>query len=188
MIINDKEASRRLDSPMNLINKLKSINGSKNSAMQLFGIGRKASSEGTQVCICGKYPHTKECCGVGIGEIKETFNPFQPLAEIPPIENLDTILVGNESQIKLGLAHDRALELLNRSTEMLLTKLDDVSASKLPSVISAASKTVEGIRRERLESTKNNKDREVHFHFYTPDQKKISDYEVIDVAGVTVTA
>ena len=170
MIINDKEAARRLDSSMNLINKLRGLSSTspkKNAAMQLFGIGRVAPEK-------------------QIIEIKSEFNPFQPepLVEIPsePAElNLDTILVDHESQIKLGLAHDRALELLNLSTEMLLTKLDDVSASKLPSVISAASKTVESIRRERSEASKNNKDREVHFHFYTPEQKKISDYEIIDV-------
>jgi hypothetical protein len=177
MIIKDKDAAARLSSPMNLINRLAATKGSsKNSAMSLFGIGRQTTSEKI------------------IDEVKIAFNPFksefpQPLADIPSIAPtqiveqpaLADILENHESQIKLGLAHDRALDLLNRSTEMLLTKLDDVSASKLPAVISAASKTVEGIRRERNESAKNNKDREVHYHFYTPEQKKLDSYEVIDV-------
>ena len=50
-------------------------------------------------------------------------------------------------------------------------------------MISAASKTVESIRRERNENAKQGKDREVHYHFYTPEQKKVSDYEVIDVTA-----
>ena len=180
MIINDKEAARRLDSPMNLINKLRSSNG-RNNAMQLFGIGKKeVLSTGTSClfpAITGE-KHPAE-------NTPAIFNPFPP-AEIPliPIENLDTILVDNDSQIKLGLAHDKALDLLNDAVAALALKLNDVKADKLPSVISAASKTVESIRRERSEASKNNKDREVHFHFYTPEQKKIADYEIIDVVGV----
>ncbi len=177
MIINDKEAAKRLSSPMNLINKLRcSSNGSKkNNAMSLFGIGKQ----------------TEEV------KLEISFNPFESnknkkLESSParnttssesskPSESLDTILKNSESQIKLGLAHDKALDLLHRSVEILSSKLDDVKADKLPSVISAASKTVESIRRERSEREKNNKDREVHFHFYTPEQKRVEDYEVIDV-------
>ena len=173
MIVKDSDASKRLASPMNLINKLK-ISSPKNSAMSLFGIGRKIEE-------------IKE-------EVKISFNPFQagnvlsipaPIEEpqqIPSLTKLDNILENHESQIKLGLAHDRALDLLNRSVELLSVKLDDVKADKLPSVISAASKTVEGIRRERNEANKNVKDREVHYHFYVPEQRKISDYEIIDIS------
>ena len=168
MIINDNDAKKRLDSPMNLINRLRSANGSKkNNAMTLFGIGLKKEES------------------KAVERSESFFNPFQPQEPTPePLQetNLDTILKNNESQIKLGLAHDRSIDLLNRAVDMLATKLDDVSASKLPSVISAASKTVESIRKERIEAARNNKDREVHFHFYTPEQKKVSDYEVIDVA------
>jgi hypothetical protein len=179
MIVNDKDAAKRLESPMNLINKLRSASGNgRNSAMQLFGIGIKKES-----AIIEMDHISKEVA------IESAFNPFQdessqPLALIPsPTEPvLDDILGNHESQIKLGLAHDKALDLLNRSVEALVAKLDDVKADKLPAVISAASKTVESIRRERSEQSKNNKDQEVHFHFYTPVQKKVSDYEMIDVA------
>lgn len=184
MIINDKEASRRLDSPMNLINKLRQASSSKNSAMQLFGIGRQEvlSVNDYSVAAMTGEKHPVENTSIA-------FNPFQPEqpAQLPSetVEpNLDTILTDNESQIRLGLAHDNALDLLNKSVLALTLKLDDVKADKLPAVISAASKTVEGIRRERNEASKNGKDREVHYHFYTPEQKKISDYEVIDVVGI----
>lgn len=175
MIINNKDAAARLDSPLNLINRLR--DSKKNNAMSLFGIGKKSETKPTL-------------------DSKPSFNPFekpQPpqqnttTALIPvetkPTESVDNILDDHEAKIKLGLAHDQAIELLNRATNMLASKLDDVKADKLPAVISAASKTVESIRRERNEAAKNAKDREVHFHFYTPQQKKVSDYEVIEVAA-----
>lgn len=186
MLVNDKDAVARLNSPMNLMNRLSSAKNSRNSAMSLFGIGRQPDKQ--------------------IEEVKITFNPFQappakqslieqssssllpltaivfPQASTIPTEPLlSDILENHDSQIKLGLAHDKALDLLHRSVEALSLKLDDVKADKLPSVISAASKTVESIRRERSEAFKNGKDKEVHYHFYTPIQKTIQQFEVIDV-------
>lgn len=190
MIVKDEDAIKRLASPMNLINKLRAANGNgnkKNNAMSLFGIGKKPLETSLeireQVKISfnpfGSSESSKS------SEAKEQLSSLVPSSipqQVPSSEPiLDNILKDNESQIKLGLAHDRALDLLNRAVDQLATKLDDVKADKLPSVISAASKTVESIRRERSEASKNNKDREVHFHFYTPEQKKISEYEVIDV-------
>lgn len=177
MIINEEEASKRLNSPMNLINQLRCASGNNNkrkSAMSLFGMNKKDKVE----------------------EVKITFNPFQdkrdeptPLAPveslaIPSSPALSDILENHESQIKLGLAHDKALELLNNSVNLLTTKLDDVRADKLPSVVAAASKVVESIRRERNEQAKSGKDREVHYHFYTPQQRDITDYKVIEVGVV----
>ncbi len=180
MIINDSEALKRLNSPMNLINQLRN-NGNGNSkrknAMSLFIRPNIEKIE----------PKPED--------LTVTFNPFENSSSHPTNStepqpaifeqsqtSLDSILKNGEAEIKLGLAHDRALELLNRSVDLLTAKLDDVKADKLPSVISAASKTVENIRRERSERDKNNKDREVHYHFYTPEQKKLTDYTVIDVA------
>lgn len=173
MIINDIDAQKRLTSPMNLINKLKEANPRK-SAMSLFGVGRSIEKV----------------------EIKSAFNPFESRSEaseplaitsltlpdtLQASATLDNILENHDSQIKLGLAHDKALDLLTRSVDSLALKLDDVRADRLPSVVAAASKVVESIRRERSEQAKNGKDREVHYHFYTPSQKAVSDYEVIDV-------
>ena len=193
---------------MNLINRLKETS-SRKSAMSLFGVGRSKevsiAGSGILSAITG-VEHPVENTSLKeklIEEVIVKFNPFStkeesqtsllPLStslhqdhpQIPTFEplpeRLDDILGNSESQIKLGLAHDRALDLLNRSVEMLATKLDDVSPAKLPAVISAASKTVESIRKERSEASKNNKDQSVHFHFYTPEQRKMSDYEIIDV-------
>jgi len=196
MIVKDADAIKRLNSPMNLINRLRGET-KKNNAMSLFGIGKQK-----EVLFDGISVNASDKTGVEhtVKNTSISFNPFQtkddngslvPTIQSPQVpsitpeqqpERLDNILENHESQIKLGLAHDKALELLNRSVEMLNTKLDDIKADKLPAVVSAASKTVESIRRERNENNKNNKDREVHYHFYTPQQRKISDYEVIDVA------
>jgi hypothetical protein len=173
MIVNDKQAAARLTSPNNLINKLRTTTSKPRSgAMSLF--------------IRPTAPNVKE-------EEKKGFNPFNkpPSDTLPALipktseqeqPKLDDILSNNESQISLGLAHDKALKLLNSSVDMLSTKLDDIKAERLPSVVVAASKVVESIRKERSEASKNNKDREVHYHFYTPEQKKVSDYDIIDVS------
>ena len=153
MIVSDSDAILRLTSSLNLINKLKASN--KKDAMELF-TGPASRPHSAIPTIPVELPNKDE-------------------------PNLDTILANNESQIKLGLAHDKSLGLLARAVDMLDNKLDEVNASKLPAVVIAASKVVESIRRERMESSKNSKDREVHYHFYTPDQRKISDYEVIEV-------
>lgn len=187
MLINDKDAAARLASPSNLINKLRSSDSPRKNAMNLFGMGRP-SAEKLEI---------KEIKEVKPIEVKKeelvvipSFNPFKTnkpdssteRAELtpshPPIEEL---IENSDTQIRLAHAHDKALELLNRSVEQLSMKLDDVKADKLPGVITAASKVVDNIRRERNEAVKSGKDREVHYHFYTPQQRKVSDYEVIDV-------
>jgi len=180
MIINNSDVIKRLESPLNLINRLKS-SSSRSDAMNLFGVNRSSSPK-----IEAQKPLASEA-------VKPSFNPFEN--KVTAIEvskpqsvttekdepTIDNIINNHDAQIKLGLAHDNALELLNNSVAMLSTKLDDVKADKLPAVISAASKTVESIRRERNEVSKSGKDREVHYHFYTPQQKSISDYKIIDV-------
>ena len=176
MIINEESAIARLNSPHNLMNKLKSLGDKKNSAMSLFGIGRKDNKIESP-----KLPEPVR---------QESFNPFPLIPSTTaiidnisePSPTLDNILENHEAQVKLGLAHDNALALLNASVAMLSTKLDNVKAEKLPAVISAASKTVESIRRERAEASKNGKDKEVHYHFYTPTQKTVADFNIIDVA------
>src|SRR5665213_4086504 len=146
MIINETEAVRRLNSPMNLMNKLAELKQpsvktiAKRDAMSLFGIGRKTATD-TEI-------HRVQDQDRDSQSIK-SLQPSQP------IESLDNILEDHDAQIKLGLAHDRALDLLNRSVAVLSEKLDEVKAERLPSVISAASKTVESIRRERLEASKH---------------------------------
>jgi hypothetical protein len=190
MIIDDKAADARLNSPMNLMNKLKSLsngNGNKrHSAMSLFGIGKDKEIDKILQPSFNPFENKKTEEIIPYHNQNSTTELWKALpvptpTNLPELTTLDNILENHDSQIKLGLAHDKALDLLTRSVDALSTKLDDVRADKLPAVISAASKTVESIRRERSEQTKNNKDKEVHYHFYTPEQKKISDYSIIEI-------
>ena len=179
MIVNDSEAAARLGSPLNLINRLSKLgsDSQRKNAMSLF-IKPSLATPLEKI--------TKE----EAKEVIVTFNPFkskssEPQALVPVTEQsavrLDDISIDHDSKIKLGLAHDKALQLLTDSVTLLSAKLDDVSAAKLPSVIAAASRTVESIRRERNEANKNSKGQDVHYHFYTPQQKPLESYEVIEV-------
>lgn len=198
MILNDKDAAMRLSSPMNLINQLSSRSQGRASAMGLFGIGKKLEDKPLEIKEAELSTPSIEPATMAPETPKQSaqpsFNPFTkslipapsnivPQEQAKPEEpSLDSLLSDSESQIKLAHTHDSALKLLHNAVDILATKLDDIKADKLPAVISAASKTVESIRRERLESAKNGKDKEVHYHFYTPIQKKVSDYEITEVA------
>jgi hypothetical protein len=199
MILSDKAAAARLASPNNLMNRLSSLkSGDRKSAMSLF-IPPKITHETTGVDINAV---TKQ-----VEKVKTTFNPFNEAKELkkteapkqeltpaiptqtnipeaPPIEDL---IENSESQIKLALAYKSASSLLNNSLAALTEKLDEVKAEKLPGVIAAASKVVEQIRRERIDLAKANKNQDVHYHFYTPQQKKLSEYKVIDVGAINET-
>lgn len=177
MIVNEKEAVARLSSPLNLMNRLAAARGgngnSRQNAMAIFGIGKKKETE--------KIEKLEK-----IEKIEKIEEPVSPSSE-QILENQDVtveqIIENSETQIQLTHAHDTALRLLNNSVKQLSEKLDDVKAERLPGVIMAASKVVESIRKERSEAIKSQKDREVHYHFYTPQQKKISDYGIIDVSN-----
>lgn len=207
MIINDKDAAARLNSPLNLINKLHERK--HGSAMDLF-TGNKSNGSKSKSFLQTNTAKAESTT--------KSFNPFEkktvtsqseqqpdsldspsasikqnsvlvPSSSFPSTKtepNLDILLDNAESNIKLGLAHDKAVNLLHDSLEKLSLKLDDIKADKLSAVISAASKTVESIRRERNEAAKQNKGKEVHYHFYTPTQRKLSEYEVIEVEGTVV--
>lgn len=218
MIISDKEAAARLNSPLNLINKMREATGNnsngKKSAMELFGVKRNSgnnqnggsngaetksqASNGSEEKTEGKAeeerehlrsfnPFDKEALDITptVPHASSDLIPHAHTASIPqviPQPSVEELIKNSEDQIKLGLAHDNALSLLNKSVEALSAKLDDVKADRLPSVIAAANKVVESIRGERREATKNeNTEKEVHYHFYTPIQRKIEEFEVIEV-------
>lgn len=182
MIISDTEAVARLNSPLNLINKMKSssnVNG-RASAMGLFGLNKNGNgSVVIEKKIANPFEVTSKLETVSDKpDISTELIKSETQSNNPSVSDLIT---NSDRQVKLNLAHDQALNLLNDSVAALATKLDDVKADKLPSVISAASKVVESIRRERSEAAKNGSEREVHYHFYTPVQKPIEAYDVIEV-------
>ena len=184
MLLTNKEVESRLNSPLNLMNRLRSRSDSRTNAMSLF-IPPKINKQEDRISkekLFNPFEDIKIT-----KSIKNNINITEVNTAAPPSEqdqntaSLSNLIENHESQVQLGLAHDTALKLLNNSVTMLADKLDDIRADKLPGVVTAASKVVESIRRERSESSKNSKDKEVHYHFYTPQQRQISEYEVIDV-------
>ena len=190
MILKDNDIITRLNSPANLINRLSADlapNNKRASAMGLFGVasrGKEQVIERSKPII--STPDIKQ------SESLTTFqNPFLPSSPIlSPQDSLpetkeptiDQLLTNSEAQIKLAAAHDSALSVLSSAINELKAKLPDMKADKLPAAITATSKVVESIRKERAEAAKNTGGRSVHYHFYTPEQKKISDYNIIEVS------
>jgi hypothetical protein len=198
MLINSNQADKRLASPMNLFNKIRRgeiqaspVLSSRKQAMSLFV--RPASPEEPKVIEFNPFSSADNKQEVKEAEVipekQEDLSSNTLLSKLEnlvnPIEqpSVDRLIENHDQQVKLALAHDNALSLLNKSVEMLDTKLDDIKADKLPAVISAASKVVEGIRKERLEQSKIGKDRDVHFHFYTPQQKSLDQFKTIEVSS-----
>lgn len=180
MLISDDDALKRLNSSMNLC--FSGIPGktqgkSKDNAMNLFVKRTVTQDEVKTTAVTYPIPAPQ------IETEKKNFFGENVLIPAQPEESakLEHILNNSEAQIKLGLAHDSALNILTNSMHILSGKLDDVKAEKLPAVITAAAKVVEGIRKERNEANRKGNDKEVHYHFYTPNQKKVTDYAVIDV-------
>lgn len=162
MLIKPDEAVARLNNPLNLLNRMKNgLNGGKRAeAMSLFIRPSEVAKK--------------------VEAVKETIptftNPFEN--KTPKLEQL---VEESDKQIALATAHDEALGLLNDSLKAARLNIDSLDTDKLPSMITSASKVVESIRKERNEVSKNRKGQDVHYHFYTPLQRKVEEYEVIDV-------
>ena len=196
MIVSNKDALDRLESPMNLINRLNS-GVRRRDAMGLFGIGNGNGKPA--IPTTSLVEGNRESDKLEIPEV--SFNPFQkstalvPQTSNPPVPskptlppssgaeapNLDNLLGNADSQIKLSLAHDKALGVLDQALDELKIKVSEIKPDKLPGVIAATSKVVDQIQRQRIDANKARGNREVHFHFYTPERKKVEDYEVVEV-------
>lgn len=152
MLIPENEAIKRLTSPDNLLNRLREIS-SKPAMIPSLPLNQQR--EPVKVVVT------------------------EPLNGIAP--TIDDLVHDADEQIHLSTAHDNAIRVLNGAIRELAIRIPEVKADKLPAVITATSKVVESIRKERNELQKNRKDQSIHFHFYTPQQKALTDYEVIDV-------
>jgi len=194
MLIDQDEVNKRLNNPLNLMNRMREgISPLKRNGMALFMPSNEVKKEKER----------------NSDPVKTTFNPFEkketalvPATKTTPLsivsqqtrsESLSSTTVttndvidDSDSKIKLALAHDNALDLLTASIGKLKGKIDndEIKASSIPSVIASASKVITEIRKERLEREKNSgKDANVHYHFYCPEPKKIEEYDVIEVNG-----
>lgn len=191
MIVADSDALARLESPLNLMNRMKSAGTSRGQAMGLFGIGNRDKIQPSTITVPPPLPANPP----------EFINPFsksdnalvpvktaeRPIAPTIPVQkedngpNLDNLLDNADSRIKLSLAHDSALGVMKDAIDQVKIKLHEIKADKLPSVVAAMSKVVNDIQRQRIDQNKGAKNQSVHFHYYTPTQKKSTDYEIIDV-------
>ena len=183
MLIDENEASKRLNNPLNLINRMKSgmlSNNKKNDAMSLFV---KVKEESVVL------PSDRV-------EIHSFSSPLSPIQRSLPVvipatnettessPSSDDLIKDSESRIKLAVVEGSAIDLLTTSLVALKRKVDsgDIKTSSIPSVISASSKVITEIRKERLEREKNKSETEsVHYHFYCPEPRKIETYDVIEV-------
>jgi hypothetical protein len=169
MIISNKEALERLASPLNLINRMKKLDKPKNPMSLFTGDSSKKSS----------LPEPSDVCKQDIIGSDTLVDDNPPQAPTPL--TTDMILGEVDSKIKLALAHDKAVNIMDIALDSLKNQIDDIKPSQLPNVIAKVSKMVEGIRKERIELNKSRNDREVHLHFYTPVQKQLTDYDIIEV-------
>lgn len=210
MIYSDKDIVERLNAPNNLMNRLRERSTNpRNSAMGLFGINKSSGNSD----FAGFANNADDAKDIKISreatEPEPSFNkPFNPFAKttpapITPTESkeassseskalvpaapqavsIDDLVDNAEGKIQLADAYNESLGTLVDSVKLMRMKLDDIKPDKLPSVIAATSRVVESIRRERSDAAKNNRNQSVHLHFYTPERKKMTDYEVIDVAS-----
>jgi len=162
MLIDNSEAEKRLNNPLNLMNRLRvGISPPKRQALALFTGG--ADRQETKVEVV-------------IPESKVT-------TPLPSVEFDSGSVNDSDAKIKLAVAHDSALDLLTSSIGVLRKKLgnDEIRVSAIPGIITSASKVISDIRKERLERDKVKGDQNVHYHFYCPNQRKIDEYEVIEV-------
>lgn len=176
------------------MNQLRSITPKKNG-MSLFGMG---ANKGVNDISQEQKNNGNEFTPPAVPALENPFSralaneraeAIEPESEtkalVPSVlaaeePKIDTLIDNAGQQIKLAAAHDSALEVLSLALDKAKSEMDNIKADKLPSVITAASKVVEGIRKERNEAAKVNSNKQVHLHFYTPNQRKMEDYQTIE--------
>lgn len=184
MLINNDEMEKRLNNPLNLLNRVKSgtlgSGAVKKEALSLFTKGKSVAVPVTETeRVEVSFARSNSSTPSNLPARKETI----PLPADSP--SVSVLIDDADAKIKLSQAHDNALELLTSSINSLKKKVEEgeVKASSIPSIITSASRVITDIRKERLEREKANEGQNVHYHFYCPEQKKISEFEIIDVAG-----
>jgi len=183
MLIQEEEVLKRLNNPLNLMNRMRGgLSAPKKEAMDLF-------TRSKEVIILESIPEgVSETTAVSVIPFSNPF-PKPPTPTKTPFEvdvKTEDLIDDSDSKIKLALAHDTALGLLTNGLSRLAKGVESgqIEDKKIPHILATTSKIITDIRKERLEREKNNKgDRNIHYHFYCPEQRKLETYEVIDVHG-----
>lgn len=165
MLISDDEASVRLNSPLNLMNRLRRASPSSNkakAAMELF-TGMKPAAE-----------------PVHVPEVLPAV-PSRQSSSLPSnAPTLDSILDNADTKIKQELIHNAATTAMEEAIKQLTLKLPEASKPhQLADIAAKMSRIVKDIRDDR--KGVDSRDKQVHVHFYTPEAKKITEYKEIEV-------
>jgi len=182
MLISNDEALKRLGSPLNLLNKMRV--SSRSNAMNLFVPPSNNKSKIEEPAVPpfhNPFDKAKQELVSDSAIIPEVLPNSESTAAKTAEPTLDALIANSDNDIKLALAHDTAIDVMVSAMQKVKGDMDNIKSDKLPSVITAASKVVEGIRKERNENSKTKIGRDVHLHFYTPTQKKLEDYKIIEV-------
>jgi len=172
MLIDSDEVQKRLNNPLNLMNRMRAgLTAPKRTAMDLFV---KKNPEGSG---------SSESVQSNPASLPAVVIPASVAATDGTQVSSDDLIDDFDAKVKLAAIEINALDLLNNSITNLADKVnkDNVKTSSIPAIISSASRVITDIRKERLEREKNNKNENVHYHFYCPTQRKIEDYDVIEV-------
>lgn len=198
MLINNENAERRLKNPLNLINRERSER--KTNAMSLFIRPSVSEEKKTNIKIENKLmvpPRVESeeivensiSSSLSLALEKVTHNPTLINPTPAPVESenipspIDNLINNADSTIELASAHNKAITLMGKAMGKLEKKLDEdvVPAKMLPSIISGLGKVVTDIRKEQNDRNNRDKNETTIIHFYCPEQRKVNEYEVIDV-------
>lgn len=157
MIISEDSALERLASTDNLINRLSSL------AAKASVNANNGKSKALSLFVDRDDLSTRD-------ELQED--------NIPSIDNL---IANATEQIETASIEKKAVKILESALDELTIRLPDIRADKLPAIITSTSKMISDMRRDAVESVNKKRDANVHLHFYAPEQKKLADYDFIDV-------
>lgn len=172
MILSEEDLKKRLNNPLNLLNKPKGVlSSARENAMSLF-IKPAISEVKKEIEVPATLIPAK------------LVSPFEPAKEIPTTEiQTDELIEDADARINLAAAHNNAIAVMHSAISRVKEGVNDIDLRKLPGVITAMSRVVSEIQKTKLEHEKINKGTEVFHHFYMPEQKKIEQYEVIEVSS-----
>lgn len=101
MILNDTEVNNRLESPLNLINRLNQLN-KRTTGMELFGVNQKIRDN-------------ERSAGISTSDYDDP---------------LDEIIPDSAEKIKLGIVKTKALDVLHDSLQSLHIRLPEIGKVK----------------------------------------------------------
>lgn len=113
------------------------------------------------------------------------FRPSADSTQIEPIPESDpaviAVLDDIDSKVKEETIKNAALSVLGASVAQLAAVVPSIQRPKeLADVASKMSKVINDMNKDGAGRNKDG-NKTVHLHFYTPERKKLTDFEVIDV-------